>query len=68
MWTPASDGTGSLRTLQEVGVGAISLAAGASEFALRTSDNRSLGQIRATSAYLREDGGAGTVQQVDLSA
>ena len=66
--TPASDGTGSLRTLQEVGVGAISLAAGASEFALRTSDNRSLGQIRATSAYLREDGGAGTVQQVDLSA
>ena len=49
-------------------MGAISLAAGASEFALRTSDNRSLGQIRATSAYLREDGGAGTVQQVDLSA
>ena len=68
VWTPASDGTGSLRTLQEVGVGAISLAAGSSEFALRTSDNRSLGQIRATSAYLREDGGAGTVQQVDLSA
>ena len=68
VWTPASDGTGSLRTLQEVGVGAISLAAGASEFTLRTNDNRSLGQIRATSAYLREDGGAGTVQQVDLSA
>ena len=68
VWTPASDSTGSLRTLQEVGVGAISLAAGSSEFALRTSDNRSLGQIRATSAYLREDGGAGTVQQVDLSA
>ena len=53
--------------LREVGVGAISLAAAGTEFALRTADNRSLGQVRATSAYLYEDGRVGHVQQLDLS-
>lgn len=66
VWMPSQDGKGTLATLQEKGVGAISLAAGASEFALRTTDNRSLGQVRATSAYLFEDGRAGTVQQIDF--
>lgn len=67
VWTPSADGPGTLRSLREVGVGAISLAAAGTEFALRTADNRSLGQVRATSAYLYEDGRVGHVQQLDLS-
>ncbi|WP_119966572.1 hypothetical protein [Simplicispira lacusdiani] len=67
VWVPSADGTGSLRTLQETGVGAIHLGAVDTPFALRAADNSPLGAVRATSAYLREDGGAGTVQQIDLA-
>ena len=37
-----------------------------SPFALRGEHNSALGAVRSTSIYLREDGGAGTVQQIDL--
>ena len=32
------------------------------------ADNRTLGAVRATSVYLREDGGVGSTQQIDLVA
>jgi len=70
VWTPSADGAegaGSLRTLADVGVGALSTNAIATPFALRTADNSSLGTVRSTSAYLRENGSVGTVQQVDLT-
>lgn len=68
VWTPSADGTGRLQTLAELGVGAVQTAASAATpFALRTSDNTHLGAVRSTSVYLREDGGVGTVQQIDLS-
>lgn len=67
VWTPNADGTGSLQTLAELGVGAVQLSSVATPFALRTADNASLGAVRSTSVYLREDGGVGTVQQIDLS-
>ena len=66
VWTPSADGTGPLRTLQEAGVGALHLASADSSFALRGEHNSTLGAVRSTSIYLREDGGAGTVQQIDL--
>lgn len=68
VWTPSADGTGRLQTLAELGVGAVQTAASAATpFALRTADNTHLGAVRSTSVYLREDGGVGTVQQIDLS-
>lgn len=70
VWTPSADGAegaGNLRTLADVGVGALSTQAVITPFALRTADNASLGTVRSTSAYLREDGGVGTIQQVDLT-
>jgi hypothetical protein len=68
VWTPSADGTGRLQTLAELGVGAVQTAASATTpFALRTADNTHLGAVRSTSVYLREDGGVGTVQQIDLS-
>ena len=67
VWTPSADGAGSLRTLQEAGVGAVHLRSVDTPFSLRSADNSTLGAIRATSAYLRDDGRAGTVQQIDLA-
>lgn len=67
VWTPEAEGAGNLRTLADADVGALSTRAVATPFALRTADNASLGTVRSTSAYLRENGGAGTVQQVDLT-
>ena len=68
VWTPAADGAGQLRTLAQAGSGALSLSAGATPFALRGTANQALGAVRATSAYLNEDGSVGTMQQIDLTA
>lgn len=54
------------QTLVQAGVGAISLAAIGTPFRVADAANATLGQIRASAAYLREDGQAGVVQQVDL--
>jgi hypothetical protein len=67
VWTPDAHGAGSLQTLADAGVGAVQLSSAATPFALRDTDNASLGAVRSTSIYLREDGGVGTVQQIDLS-
>ena len=68
IWRPSADGGGSLQSLQAEGVGALGLANAASPFALRSEGNASLGALRATGAYLREDGRAGALQQLDLAA
>ena len=67
IWRPSADGGGSLQSLQAEGVGALGLANAASPFALRSEGNASLGALRATGAYLREDGRAGALQQLDLA-
>ncbi len=67
VWVPEAEGPGRLMSLKEAGVGALSLAATQTPFALRTSGNDPLGMVRSTSAYLREDGSAGTMQQIDLA-
>ena len=66
-WTPSAEGGGELRSLADLGVGAVSVNAIDTAFELRGSGNASLGAIRTTGVYLSEDGAAGTVQQVDLS-
>jgi len=67
VWTPAADGAGSIQTAAEAGVGALYLGRVATPFDLRGSANNTLGVMRASSIYLREDGSAGTVSQIDLS-
>ena len=60
-------GEDSLRRLRDAGIGALGLAQSATPYSLTDADNRLQAQIRATGIYLREDGGAGTLQQVDLA-
>lgn len=57
----------SFRTLAEQGVGALYTAAVDAPFALKSTRNELLGQIRAAGVYLMESGSAGVMQQVDLS-
>ena len=66
IWTPDAGG-GTLATLAERGVGAIHLGRVATPFELRSPTNESLGAVRTTGVWIGEDGGAGTVQQIDLS-
>lgn len=58
----------SLRSLADMGIGAISLTRAASPFAIRDEKNTSLGEIRSSGVFLREDGTTGTIQQIDLTA
>jgi hypothetical protein len=64
LWS-LEDGTPS--SLAEAGVGAIAVNPIATPFAEKGAGNEWLGQVRASSVYLREDGRAGVVQQVDLA-
>lgn len=67
IWRPDAQGQGTLATLSEAKVGALALARTATPFELRDSANRSLGGVAATGVFLREDGSAGSLQQVDLT-
>lgn len=67
LWQPDANGEGQLRTLQESGVGAISLAHISTPFDLKGNDNQLLGQIRSSGIFLQESGMAGTIQQIDLT-
>ncbi|HSV50842.1 MAG TPA: hypothetical protein VLJ57_01900 [Burkholderiaceae bacterium] len=68
IWTPEGEGPGALASLADRGVGAISLTHAETPFELRNANNQSLGTVRATGAYLAENGNAGTVQQIDLTS
>lgn len=67
VWTQDASGTTALDTLQQAGVGALSLASGATPFSLKDTNNALLGQIVASGVFLNENGSVGTLQQVDLT-
>jgi len=67
IWEHDDAGEARQSTLKERGVGALYLESAATPFSLTDSQNRLLAQIRASGVYLREDGGAGSLQQVDLA-
>lgn len=66
LWLGGSD-AGQLSNLQDKDVGAIWLGSVDSAFSRRDAAGELLGEIRATGVFLRENGGVGSVQQVDLA-
>lgn len=66
VWTRDGDGEDRLQGLLQHGVGALYLGKADTPFALKDSANTLQGAVRASGLYLREDGGAGTLQQIDL--
>jgi hypothetical protein len=67
IWRPDAQGVGTLQTLAEAGVGAFYLGRADTQFSFNNAANETLGMMRASSIYLREDGSVGTVSQVDLA-
>lgn len=66
-WSRDANGKETISGLQEKGVGALYLGRAATPFSLKDDDNRLRGQVRASGVYLREDGRAGSLQQIDLA-
>lgn len=67
IWCKNPDGTDSLYTLGEKGVGAICLQNAATDFSLKGSGGQDNGYIRSTGIFLYENGNVGTVQHLDLA-
>lgn len=67
IWRPAADGTTTVQTLGEAGVGALYLGNVETPFDLRGPGNETLGVMRTSGIYMREDGSTGTISQIDLS-
>jgi hypothetical protein len=68
-WRPDPVGPGTTTALSAAQVGAIYLGNVATPFTLTPgSSDEARGEARATGVFLREDGSAGTVQQLDLMA
>lgn len=67
IWTKDAAGQDALFSLNEAGVGAIYLGNVDTAFAIKDESNQLQGQLRQTGVFLKENGGAGTVQQVDLA-
>ncbi len=67
IWVRNPDGTDSLLGLKESDVGAIYLGSAQTEFAHHNSSFAMSAMTRASGLFLRESGGVGTVQQVDLA-
>lgn len=69
VWIRNEDGTDSLLSLKEADVGAIYLGNASTEFTHRNSMDFAISAMtRSTGLFLKESGGVGTVQQVDLAA
>lgn len=68
LWTPDGEGTGSLQNLDDQTVGALYLGKVASPFALRSGSNQDLGAIAESGLFLKENGAASLLQQIDLTA
>lgn len=56
-----------LIALGEAGIGAVYLGAARTDYTLRGEGADALGQLRQTGLFLRENGDAGLIQQVDLA-
>ncbi len=68
IWTKDAQGNNKLIDLGQAGVGAIYLGYSSTQFSLNeTETNHTNGIIRSTGVFLKENGGAGTIQHIDLT-
>ncbi|MBO6149193.1 MAG: hypothetical protein J6O55_07635 [Lachnospiraceae bacterium] len=67
VWYKNEDGTDELLDLKKADVGAIYLGEQATDFSLYGAAGQLNGQLRSTGFFLKESGGAGLVQHIDLA-
>ena len=68
VWIRGEDGTDTLMSLKEADVGAIHLGSVETQFSQYNSGFGLGGMTRASGVFLKESGGVGVVQQLDLAA
>ena len=68
LWTKDAKGNDGLNTLKDKNIGAVYLGNIAVRFDIKDSDNVSNGEIIKAGIYLKDNGPAGTIQQVNLVA
>ena len=66
IWMKDPSGRDQLVALGQAGVGAIYLGNVSTEFAVKDTANVQQGQMRSSGVFLRENGSAGVVSQIDL--
>lgn len=66
IWSRDSSGNDQLVALGQKGVGALYLGSVTTPFDLTGSGNQLFGQVAGSGLFLKEDGSAGTVQQLNL--
>lgn len=67
VWIRNEDGTDTLLSLKEADVGAINVSSASTDFTHYNSDFAAAAMTRASGVFLKESGGVGLVQQVDLA-
>ncbi len=67
VWIKDAKGNDTLGALAQKNVGALYLGNIGTPFDIKNSQNQLDGQIKSSGVYLKEDGGAGTMQQIDLT-
>ncbi|MDH4320259.1 MAG: hypothetical protein OEV73_02045, partial [Desulfobulbaceae bacterium] len=67
LWILGDEGASYLETLASRGIGALLINSADTLFRLADSNNETLGQIRESSIFLRENGSVGTIQEVDVA-
>ena len=67
VWTKDGSGNDALSTLAQKNVGAIYLGNVGTPFDIKNGQNQLDGQIKSSGVYLNENGGVGTIQQIDLA-
>lgn len=67
IWMADEQGNMQLIALGQAGVGALYLGNVSSQFDIKDATNNSLGTVQSTGIFLGENGGAGTVQHIDLT-
>ncbi|MBP7892072.1 MAG: VCBS repeat-containing protein [Firmicutes bacterium] len=66
VWTGGASGRESLTPLDKAGVGAIYLGSVDTQFQMKNSANRPVGEVARIGLYFREDKSVGSLQQIDL--
>lgn len=67
VWQMNEDGSSTLCSLTDKGIGAICLQNASTDFALNNAANEAKGMVRNTGVFLYENGMAGTIQHVDVA-
>ena len=67
VWIRNEDGTDTLLSLKDADVGAIYLGSAITDYSLRDGSFNTAAKLRASGVFLKESGGVGVVQQIDLA-